>query len=89
MCFTPKVKIPKQDPAKIAAPTPAPLADQVQGVQFGADGDDTEDNKETSSEVKSTKRSGKSSLRVELDTSKSKSGGGSKKVSVKSRMKSK
>lgn len=84
MCFSPKVKIPKQDPSKISAPTPAPLAEQVQGVQFGADPDeDDTDTKETgSSEVKSAKRSGKSSLRVSLSKS---SGGGAKKVSIKSK----
>lgn len=93
MCFSPKVKIPKQDPAKIAAPAPAPLLPQVEGVQFGGSGssdDEDKDAKDTSSEVgsKTSKKSGKSSLRVELsDNRASKStGGGAKKTSMKSRM---
>lgn len=88
MCFSPKVKMPKQDPAKIAAPAPAPLAPEVQGVQFGGSGsdeDDMEKDTETSSEVKSSKRSGKSSLRVELKSNRP-TGSGAKRASVKSRM---
>lgn len=88
MCFSPKVKMPKQDPAKIAAPAPAPLAPQVEGVQFGGGSNSDEDldtDKETSSEVKSSKKSGKSSLRINLSKPTS-SGYGSKRVSVKSRM---
>lgn len=92
MCFSPKVKMPKADPAKIAAPTPAPLAEEVKGVVFGGSGSSTEDDDDkdtegTSSEVKS-KGSGKSSLKIKLDTKKPTSGGGSKKMTIKSRMSS-
>lgn len=85
MCFSPKIKMPKQDPAKIQAPTPAPLAEQVQGVNFGAGSDEDEtDTKDTESTSKQGKKSGKSGLRVELTQN-----SGAKRVSVKSRMKSK
>lgn len=86
MCFSPKVKMPKQDPAKIAAPAPAPLAEQVQGVQFGSN-EEEEMDKDTStgSDTKESKRSGKSSLRVELSSNRQTSGG-AKRASVKSRM---
>lgn len=79
MCFSPKVKVPKVDTNQIKAPEPAPLTEEVKGVEFGS----TEEKDEgTSSEVKST---GKSSLKVELDKSKS-TNGGAKRMSVKSRM---
>lgn len=81
MCFSPKVKMPKVNTQQMRAQDPAPLAEQVQGVQFGGSGNDDEDTgKETSSEVKTTKKSGKSSLKIEL------SKGGAKRSSVKSRM---
>lgn len=87
MCFSPKVKMPKQDPAKIAAPAPAPLAEQVQGVQFGSSADEEATDKDTASnsDTKSSKRSGKSGLRVELSSNRTTSGG-AKRTSVKSRM---
>lgn len=85
MCFSPKVKMPKVNTQQMRAQDPAPLAEQVQGVQFGGSGNDDEDTgKETSSEVKTTKKSGKSSLKIEL--SKDSSKGGAKRSSVKSRM---
>lgn len=86
MCFSPKVKIPKSDPNSISAPTPAPLAEQVQGVEFGGSTtEDKEDTTSTSSEVKPSKTSGKSSLKIKLDSGKSTSSG-AKRTSVKSRM---
>lgn len=81
MCFSPKVKMPKQDPAKIPAPEPAPLTEEVKGVEFGGgkDDEDQKDTEGTSSEVKSSSKGGKSSLKVKLTS-------GAKRVSVKSRM---
>lgn len=79
MCFSPKVKVPKVDTNQIRAPEPAPLTEEVKGVEFGSTTDEKDEG--TSSEVKST---GKSSLKVELD--KSKQTGGAKRMSIKSRM---
>lgn len=81
MCFSPKIKTPKVDTNQIRAPEPAPLTEEVKGVEFGSDSDN-KDTEGSSSEVKSS--SGKSSLKVELD--KNKSSGGAKRMSVKSRM---
>lgn len=70
MCFSPKINVPKQ---QVSAPEPAPLTDEVKGVEFGgspASGDtSTEDTK-----------SGRSSLKVDMPKA-----GGAKKVSMKSR----
>lgn len=82
MCFSPKVKMPKVDTNQIRAPEPAPLTEEVKGVEFGSTDTDEKDTEGTSSEVKSG--SGKSSLKVELD--KGKSNGGAKRMSVRSRM---
>lgn len=81
MCFSPKVKVPKVDTNQIKAPDPAPLTEEVKGVEFGSSDDNDKDTEGSSSEVKSA--SGKSSLKVEL---KDKSGGGAKRMSIKSRM---
>lgn len=81
MCFSPKIKTPKVDTNQIRAPEPAPLTEEVKGVEFGSDSDN-KDTEGSSSEVKSS--SGKSSLKVELD--KNKPNGGAKRMSVKSRM---
>lgn len=49
MCFSPKVKIPKQDTATIKAVDPAPLTQEnTQGVEFGGQSPDDE---KTSSET--------------------------------------
>lgn len=77
MCFSPKIKTPKVDTQAIRAPEPAPLTEEVKGVEFGGM-TGTEDNESTSSEVKS---SGKSSLKVSLD--KPKSGGVKKSISAR------
>lgn len=83
MCFSPKIKMPKVDTNQIRAPEPAPLTEEVKGVEFGGTGsEDEKDTEGSSSEVKSS--GGKSSLKVELD--KNKSNGGAKRMSVKSRM---
>lgn len=52
MCFKPKVKIPKMDTNQIKAPDPAPLTEEVKGVQFGGEDDDENG---TSSEVSGRK----------------------------------
>lgn len=83
MCFSPKVKMPKVDTNQIRAPEPAPLTEEVKGVEFGSTETDEKDTEGTSSEVKSG--SGKSSLKVELDKKKT-TNGGAKRMSVKSRM---
>lgn len=49
MCFSPKVKVPKQETATIKAVDPAPLTqDNTQGVEFGGQAPDDE---KTSSET--------------------------------------
>lgn len=49
MCFSPKVKIPKQETSTIKAVDPAPLTqDNTQGVEFGGQAPDDD---KTSSEV--------------------------------------
>lgn len=83
MCFSPKVKMPKVDTNQIRAPEPAPLTEEVKGVEFGSTDTDEKDTDGTSSEVKSG--SGKSSLKVELDKTKT-NGAGAKRMSVRSRM---
>lgn len=83
MCFSPKVKMPKVNTNQIKAPDPAPLTEEVKGVEFGSTDTEEKDTEGTSSEVKSS--SGKSSLKVKLDTNKSTSGG-AKRMSIKSRM---
>lgn len=83
MCFSPKVKMPKVNTNQIRAPEPAPLTEEVKGVEFGSTNEDDKDTEGTSSEVKSS--SGKSSLKVELNKNKSGSNG-AKRMSVKSRM---
>lgn len=82
MCFSPKIKMPKVDTNQIKAPEPAPLTEEVKGVEFGSESDD-KDTEGSSSEVKSS--SGKSSLKVELNKNKTGSNG-AKRMSVKSRM---
>lgn len=75
MCFSPKIKMPKVDTAAI--PEPAPLTDEVKGVEFGGTITDKKDDE-------GTEVSGKSDLKVGLD--KTKSNGGAKRMSIKSRM---
>lgn len=82
MCFSPKIKMPKVDTNQIKAPEPAPLTEEVKGVEFGSESED-KDTEGSSSEVKSS--SGKSSLKVELNKNKTGSNG-AKRMSVKSRM---
>lgn len=77
MCFSPKIKMPKTNTAAI--PEPAPLTEEVKGVEFGNE-TDSKDAEGSSSEVKSS--SGKSSLKVDLN----KTNGSSKRISIKSRM---
>lgn len=73
MCFSPKIKTPKVDTAAI--PEPAPLTDEVKGVEFGGTITDKKDDE-------GTEVSGKSDLKVGLN----KSNGGAKRTSIKSRM---
>lgn len=73
MCFSPKIKTPKVNTAAI--PEPAPLTEEVKGVEFGSEVK-KDDEEETS---------GRSSLKVDLDKKKSMNGG-AKRVSMKSRM---
>lgn len=73
MCFSPKIKTPKVNTAAI--PEPAPLTDEVKGVEFGGTITDTKED-EKGSEV-----SGKSDLKVGLNKTT-----GAKKTSIKSRM---
>ncbi|WEU68272.1 hypothetical protein TARRARE_26 [Escherichia phage vB_Ec_Tarrare] len=64
MCFSPKIKTPKMDTNQIRAVEPAPLTQEVTGVEFGgSDDDNTED----------TEMSGRKSLKVEKDDSVAKS----------------
>lgn len=72
MCFSPKIKTPKVNTAAI--PEPAPLTDEVKGVEFGG----TVTNKD---DEKGTEVSGKSDLKVGLNKTT-----GAKKTSIKSRM---
>lgn len=72
MCFSPKIKMPKVDTAAI--PEPAPLTDEVKGVEFG--GTITDKKEDEGTEV-----SGKSDLKVDLNKT-----NGVKKTSIKSRM---
>lgn len=74
MCFSPKIKTPKVNTAAI--PEPAPLTDEVKGVEFG--GTITDKKEDEGTEV-----SGKSDLKVDLNKAKT---NGVKKTSVKSRM---
>lgn len=70
MCWKPKVKVPKMDTNQIRAappPPPAPLTEPPKSVVWG--GDDDEDTSVSSSEVPTSPRSGKSSLKVKLDDS--------------------
>lgn len=76
MCFSPKIKMPKTNPS-VAAVEPAPLKDEVQGVQFGSP--DTEKDDDT----EGTEVSGKKGLKVDL---KKPTNGGAKRMSIKSRM---
>lgn len=68
MCWSPKIKTPKVDTAKVRAVDPAPLTEEPKGILFG--GDDDENSSGTSSEVPT---SGKKSLKVKLDDSVEKS----------------
>lgn len=74
MCFSPKIKMPKTDTTKIA--DPAPLTEEVKGVEFGSSPSKKED--------EDTEVSGKSDLKVGLN--KKTTNGGAKRMSVKSRM---
>lgn len=58
MCFSPKIKMPKQ---QVSAPEPAPLTDEVKGVEFGGSPSQGETKKE---------ESGRSSLKVTSTASK-------------------
>lgn len=71
MCFSPKIKMPKTNTAAI--PEPAPLTEEVKGVEFGGTITDKDE--------KDTEVSGKSDLKVSLNKS-----NGVKKTSIKSRM---
>lgn len=67
MCFSPKIKTPKMDTNQIRAVEPAPLTQEVSGVEFGGSEEDSE-----------TEVSGRKDLKVEKDDSvvKSKAGNG-------------
>ena len=69
MCWSPKIKTPKVDTAKVRAVDPAPLTEEQKGILFGGD-DDTDKDTGTSSEVPT---GGKKSLKVKLDDSVEKS----------------
>lgn len=69
MCFSPKIKTPKMDTNQIRAIEPAPLTQEVSGVEFGGS---TED-----SDTEDTEVSGRKSLKVEKDDSVAKSKAGS------------
>lgn len=73
MCFSPKIKAPKVN-TNTPAPEPAPLTEEVKGVEFGngTQKDDTEE-----------ETSGRSSLKVDLNKP---TNGGAKRISMKSRM---
>lgn len=75
MCFSPKIKAPKVN-TNIPAPEPAPLTEEVKGVEFGSEAPKDENEEETS---------GRSSLKVDLKK-KPTTNGGAKRVSMKSRM---
>lgn len=77
MCFSPKIKMPKVDTNQIKAPEPEPLTETVTGVEFGG-------SKETDKDSEGKSTSGKSSLKVEMDKTKS-SMKGAKRMSIKSR----
>lgn len=64
MCFSPKIKTPKMDTNQIRAVEPAPLTQEVTGVEFGGSDDDNTDGTEVS---------GRKSLKVEKDDSVAKS----------------
>lgn len=64
MCFSPKIKMPKMDTNQIRAVEPAPLTQEVTGVEFG--GSSSDDNEDT-------ELSGRKDLKVERDDSVSKS----------------
>lgn len=68
MCWSPKIKTPKVDTAKVRAVDPAPLTEEPKGILFGGDDDDRDNG--TSSEVPT---GGKKSLKVKLDDSVEKS----------------
>lgn len=59
MCFSPKIKTPQIEPRAVE---PAPLTQEVTGVEFGGSGDEAE-----------TEVSGRKSLKVERDDSVAKS----------------
>lgn len=82
MCFSPKIKTPKVNTNSIQAPTPAPLTEEVKGVEFGGS-DETKSEKDTDSTTSS--KSGRSSLKVKLNETAKSSGG--KKASIRSRFK--
>lgn len=69
MCWSPKIKTPKVDTAKVRAVDPAPLTEEPKGILFGGD-DEDDRNDGTSSEVPT---GGKKSLKVKLDDSVEKS----------------
>lgn len=77
MCFSPKIKTPKVDTTAI--PEPAPLTEEVKGVEFGGTITDKKDDE-------GTEVSGKSDLKVGLNKTKTTTNGGAKRMSVKSRM---
>lgn len=64
MCFSPKMKVPKQDTAAVRAVEPAPLTETPSGVVFGGSDEDNS----TSSEVATG--SSKDAAKVTLDSKK-------------------
>lgn len=79
MCFSPKIKTPKVNTNSIQAPAPAPLTEEVKGVEFGGS-DETKSEKDSDN---TSSKSGRSSLKVKLNETAKSSGG--KKASIRSR----
>ena len=61
MCFSPKIKTPKMDTNQIRAVEPAPLTQEVSGVEFGGSSDETD--------TEGTEVSGRKGLKVDRDDS--------------------
>lgn len=74
MCFSPKIKMPKTNTTAI--PEPAPLTEEVKGVEFGS----TKEDEGTVNTSESQSTSGRGSLKVVLNKSPA------KRTSVKSRI---
>lgn len=78
MCFSPKIKMPKVNTQQVRAIEPAPLTQEVSGVQFGGMDDSDKD-------TESTEVSGRKGLTIKKDDSvaKSQAGNGKSKSSIR------